>query len=179
MGLAPKRVTKPPYEAVQLANTFVGRYGREQIITHMKLQKLCYFAYGWWLALGDGQRLSASGPQVWKLGPVFQPIYSAFASHRNEPIRDTKKVSPFSSNFTIEPNDGLPNELVDWVWERYGHYSGIQLSDMTHEKGTPWYRVAEKHNFRIPRFQELPDDEIRPYFLELAEKEGLSPLVGQ
>ena len=29
-------------------------------------------------------------------------------------------------------------ELIERVWEVYGHMSGLALSQLTHEKGGPW-----------------------------------------
>ncbi|MGR3248551.1 MAG: Panacea domain-containing protein [Paracoccus sp. (in: a-proteobacteria)] len=159
-----------PYLPVQLANTFIERYGQTADIDHMKLQKLMYYAYGWWLALRDTPLISAK-PQVWKLGPVFRPVYSAFASHRGEPIKDLKKVDPFSPPYTI-PVESEGAKVVDWIWDRYGHYTGIELSEKTHEVGTPWHNKVKELNFVVPKFLELDDAEIRPYFYDLGVKEG-------
>ncbi len=162
-------------ESVKVANTFVERFGEDGTISHMKLQKLCYYAYGWWLALcPNDPPLMQSKPQVWKLGPVFQPVYSAYASHRSSQIlaNQIKSVGPFRSAETISRSDNYESQIIDWIWGRYGHFTGIQLSDMTHEPGTPWHKKVVEKNFVVPRFTELTDDEIRPYFLALGKKEG-------
>ena len=164
-----------PLESVRVANSFIERFADDGTITHMKLQKLCYFAYGWWLALcPDKPVLMQSRPQVWKLGPVFHPIYTAFASHRSERIGKAamKPLGPFQGPETVERTEASESKLIDWIWGRYGHYTGIQLSDMTHEVGTPWRNKVEKEKFVVPRFMELEDDEIRPYFQDLARREG-------
>lgn len=163
-----------PIYSVQLANTFIERFGEAGQIDHLKLQKLCYYAYGWWLALREDQPpLAQSRPQVWKLGPVFQPVYSAFASCKGDFIRETRKIDPFSPAYTIADNDTPESQVVDWVWDRYGHFKGIELSNKTHEVGTPWHDKVKANNFVIERFTELSDDEIRPYFRNLAINEGL------
>lgn len=164
---------EPPFPAVQLANTFIDRYGASGSIDHLKLQKLSYFTYGWWLAMMNGQEpLTNVRPQVWKLGPVFQPIYGAFASHKGDIITEQKPLGPFTPASSIARSDTPPSQFVDWIWSRYGHFTGFQLSDMTHEPGTPWYKIAKAHNFVIPRFSEMDEDENRAYFAELARKEG-------
>lgn len=38
------------YTPVALANYFVKQFGADEGISHMKLQKLVYLAYGWWLS---------------------------------------------------------------------------------------------------------------------------------
>ena len=160
-------------ESVRIANTFVERFGRVSPISHMKLQKLCYFSYGWWLAMMQGQpQLMQSGPQVWKLGPVFRPIYSTFAGHRSRPITEMKSIGPFQSATFLELDEGNASKMIDWVWGRYGRFSAEQLSDMAHEPGTPWRKKVEACGYQVPRFLELSDDEIRPYFVDLARKEG-------
>lgn len=116
--------------------------------------------------------LMQSGPQVWKLGPVFRPIYSAFAGHRSSPITELKSIGPFQPADFLVADDSNPSKIVDWVWSRYGHFSAEQLSDMTHEPGTPWRNKVEACGYQVPRFLELSDDEIRPYFVDLAKKEG-------
>jgi uncharacterized phage-associated protein len=166
-------VMDQPLDPVAVANTFIKRYGASSEITHMKLQKLCYYAYGWWLALcPDEPVLMQSRPQVWKLGPVFHPIYSAFASHKNQRIAEAKKSNPFAPAPEVLESDDNESQVIDWIWGRYGGFSAVQLSDMTHEPGTPWRKKVEECEFRVPRFLELSDDEIRPFFLELARKEG-------
>ena len=160
-------------ESIAVANTFIKRYGKSSPITHMKLQKLCYYAYGWWLALCPNEPvLMQSKPQVWKLGPVFRPIYSAFASHRNQKILEAKKLNPFAPPEDIDMSDANESQVIEWVWGRYGRFSAVQLSEMTHEPGTPWRKKVEECEYRVPRFLELSDDEIRPYFVDLARKEG-------
>jgi len=161
-----------PFPPVQLANTFVARHGDTGSISHLKLQKLCYYTYGWWLAFKDG-RLTEQGPQVWKLGPVFHPIYTAFSGNRASSIKELAPIGPFDPASVIANDESDESRIVDWVWRRYGSYTGPKLSDMTHEKGTPWYKIASDNSFMIPKFQEMPDNEIRPYFRELAQKEGL------
>ncbi|WP_369210977.1 type II toxin-antitoxin system antitoxin SocA domain-containing protein [Xylella fastidiosa] len=32
-------------------------------------------------------------------------------------------------------------EILDSVWNSCGHFGGIQLSEMTHKEGTPWWQV--------------------------------------
>lgn len=173
-------MTTTPQNAIKVANTFIERYGERGEIDHLKLQKLLYFAYGWWLALLPRQpALINVRPQVWKLGPVFQPVYNAFASYRGESIHEREPIEPFGGPESIaSANDDKQSRIIDWIWGRYGHFDGISLSDMTHEPGTPWYTIAEKHDFKVPRYLEIPDEENRAYFTRLAKKEGIAPAIG-
>lgn len=166
--------TQAPYPAVQIANTFVERYSGADGLSHMKVQKLVFYTYGWWLALMNGAPpVATSKPQVWKLGPVFQPIYGEFSKFKNGAITGMQPLGPFSGPASIAREKTPGSQMVDWIWNRYGHFSAFELSDMTHQAGTPWYNVALKHKFEVPRFTEMEDDEIRPYFTNLAQKEGI------
>ncbi|MEZ5823960.1 MAG: DUF4065 domain-containing protein [Geminicoccaceae bacterium] len=169
-----KPTEAPPFPAVQLANTFIERYSDGGQIDHLKLQKLCYYAYGWWLALsGEDAPLTRDKPQVWKLGPVFRPIYGAFASYRGGLIDKKQKVGPFSGEDSIPVSERNESQFVEWIWGRYGHFDGLKLSKMTHEPGTPWYKIAKEHDFVVPKFLEMNDDENRSYFYNMASEEGL------
>lgn len=171
-----ERTLVPMIPAIDLANSFVQRFGGESIIDHLKLQKLCYFADGWWLALRSDTegRLCAQKPQVWKLGPVFAPVYSAFSSYRGDPIREMRGASPFDEPHSVEQgNDSRISKLIDWVWAKYGKFDGVELSDMTHQPGTPWFKIAKAHGFEVPRFTEIPDDLNKAYFVGLAKEAGI------
>lgn len=170
----------PPISAVTAANTLIERFGRDGDIDHLKLQKLLYYAYGWWLALcQNDEPLLDARPQVWKLGPVFRPVYAAFAGFRDAPIRTPQKPAPFMQIKTLEQDETAPSQMLDWIWQRYGHYTGWELSDMTHAPGTPWYTIAKEHNFRVPKFLPMSDDENRSYFTELAKSEGIIQLAAR
>lgn len=99
-----------------LANTFIERHGRREGIQHMKLQKLSYFAHGWWLAYNSESFLKEK-PQVWKYGPVFKSLYRILAPFGKEYINLPQKDNPFEAPEVIE--DKQITDLVDWVWTRY------------------------------------------------------------
>lgn len=169
-----KRRSLPSLPAVQLANSFIDRFSQHNFIDHLKLQKLSYFCYGWWLALRpDLEPIVNVKPQVWKLGPVFYPIYTTFAGFRDRPIREMRPLGPFAPAKSIARGDSQESIFVDWVWQRYGHYDGLQLSKMTHEPGTPWHAIAEEHHYEVPRFYEMSDEQNREYFQALARREGI------
>lgn len=147
-----------------LANTFITKYGQSEGIQHMKLQKLAYYAHGWWLAYNTEPFLTER-PQVWRYGPVFKSLYKAFAPYGKNPIKVPQKSNPFEEEYPLIPDDNPDlHNLIDWVWNRYSSYTAIQLSNMTHALGTPWLEIAKEHHFRIERDFEIPDEKIRAYF---------------
>jgi len=161
---------------LKVANTFIDRFGKESDLTHMKLQKLVFFTDGWARAFGD--KFLTEKPQVWRYGPVYRSIYNSLTLYGSQRITEPLKPPPFArtaSTTLSQETDPSESALVDWVWKRYGKFDAGQLSSMTHEKGTPWQIMAEKHNYEVPPYLEIEDDIFDSYFEGLARAEGLIP----
>ena len=75
-----------PYTPLAFANEFIGRSGGYGVV-HMKLQKLVYLCYGWWLVEHDDSIMS-DAPEVWRHGPVFSSLYDILKGQGHAPIRD-------------------------------------------------------------------------------------------
>jgi uncharacterized phage-associated protein len=153
-----------PYRPLALANYFIRQFGYEDGIDHMKLQKLVYLSHGWWLAYHPNDSLSSEQPEVWRYGPVFPSLYQALKGFGDHPIRLPQRERPFEAPPNIDENDQDSAGLLDWVWGRYGGFSGVRLSDITHESGTPWRALAEQHKYRVPNNLKISDNIISEYF---------------
>lgn len=141
----------------------------------MKLQKLLYYANGWWLAI-NGEPLLSEAPQVWRYGPVYQHLYRTFSRFRHEPIGGPVKGNPFAAEPEMlgdSEDEGRVRQLLDWIWSEHGAKSAVQLSDETHAVGTPWRDIAEEYNFRIPYNVEISPKRDWKFFAEQAEKRGI------
>lgn len=158
-----------PYSPLALSNTFVDKYGRESGIDHMKLQKLAFYSYGWWLAYNN-QPILTEGPEVWRFGPVFSSLYRVLATHRMTPIKQPQKAVPVADAPLIPMTDALAHQWVDWIWQRYGSLSAMALSNMTHEVGSPWQTEAAEKQYRVPLHHRISDDRIKSYFQAEAAK---------
>lgn len=158
-----------PYTPLAIANNFVARFGTSSGIEHMKLQKLVYCSYGWWLAGHglDADRLTVDGPEIWRHGPVFASLYRVLRVFGRDPITVPQSGTPFSQPDFVDRDDEETLSLLGWVWGRYGHLSGFALSDLTHKPGTPWHRVATENNFRVPFNTQIPDEYIFDEFKNL------------
>lgn len=165
-----------PYSSVAIANSFLKAYGEGAGIEHMKLQKLVYCAYGWWLAHAklEGQRLTSDGPEIWKHGPVFPDLYHAFKVFGRKPITQMQSTNPFAEPENVDQDDHEIKSLITWIWGRYGHLSSFDLSDMTHKQGTPWFRVAQERGFSVPMSTRIPDAYILEEFSTLMVREQQS-----
>lgn len=138
------------YSALAIANSFIElakQKKRESELTHLKLQKLVYFAHAWNLAIKD-EPLVDEQPEAWDYGPVFSSVYHEFKSFGKKPISrpgtipvpcgegpffDFEFVSPFIKNDDIETQS-----LLEKIWDVYSKFSASQLSELTHKKDSPW-----------------------------------------
>lgn len=117
-------------------------------ISNLKLQKLVYYAQGFYSAI-FGKSLFSNDISAWTHGPVVQTLYH---SHKK-----------FGSNRIPVPTDFNPNslkkeefELIEEVFEVFGQYSAWKLRNMTHEE-SPW--LNHETNAEI-----IPLTEITDYF---------------
>ena len=55
--------------------------------------------------------------------------------------------------------------MIRWVWNRYGHLSGLALSEMAHEPGTAWHRCVTEAKLRVMPDTLIPDEYILSEFL--------------
>ena len=97
--------------ALKLANTFLARHAGGFGLQHMKLQKLCYYAYGWWLSAYDNP-LTDKGPEVWKYGPVFSDLYDDLKTWGNAAIV-ALKLGIFLTS--LRPYPTIQNIRVSWI----------------------------------------------------------------
>lgn len=164
-----------PLTPLEVANTFITKHIDAPDLTHMKVQKLSFYAYGWWLGVkGIGNTLTTEGPQVWRYGPVFRSVYSALTSFGGNKITHAARANPFSSVTPTVPADQVEeNNLLDWIWERYGGKTAAELSRETHMPGTPWHTIAVKYNFQVPPYLTMDNEIIHAYFANLARVEGI------
>ncbi len=165
-----------PYPAKAVANEFLELAKKDgQQLTQMQLQKLVYFAYGWYLAI-TGTRLIDERVEAWQWGPVIPSIYKEFkrfgSSSVTEPAREVTfrdgKVGFFPARIqSDDPKaDGLALQVIKRVWDIYGKYSASALSNMTHAPNSPWSKTSD----REIRGTDIEDTLIVQYFRELASK---------
>lgn len=103
-----------------------SRY-RGEILTPLKLQKLCYYAQAWWLAL-RGEPLIDEDFQAWVHGPVLPSQYARFREYRWQPINEAVTRPDLAEDI---------RDHLDEVIEVFGVESAVALERMTHEEA-PW-----------------------------------------
>lgn len=172
-----------PYSAKAIANYFIDRaLIEEKPLSPMKVQKLVYYSHGWHIAI-QGKPLINEQVEAWKFGPVIRTLYAELAAYGNRNISAkiasyeiersatggiiVKPRTPEIGNSTEE--DHFARELMGKVWDTYGRYTAVQLSNLTHAPGTPWDQVNKKYDELLPKGTDIPTESIREYFVNQAK----------
>lgn len=145
------------YSPKSIANYFLELAAEKgEKLTPMKLQKLVYYAAGWF-AGHTGKPLVDEAPEAWQYGPVFPSIYHEFKRFGASPITSkATQLEPNEFDFgaAVTPADTNVRKFLDNIWESYSKYTGIALSEMTHAQGSPWHQTWQAsqgvRNISIP-----------------------------
>ncbi|MCI1012241.1 DUF4065 domain-containing protein [Herbaspirillum sp. C7C2] len=127
----------------------------------MKLQKLVFFIHAWSL-VSVGSSYVGERPEAWPYGPVFDSLYhelknfgssdiNTYLTQMNPQTGERQALMPIASDQAFW-------SLLNQVWDRYGYFSALQLSALTHEPGGPWEQ-ARQNNLGW-----LSDDAIRNHY---------------
>lgn len=139
-----------------------------QSISPMKLQKLVYYAHGWYAGYTN-QPLINEAVEAWQYGPVIPSLYHEFKRFGSGSIQG--KAVEFDALGVREatpPTDPQIRTFLTNVWNSYGRYTGIALSEMTHATGTPWDQTWSQCNGL--RGVDIPFHQIASYFKTAVEK---------
>ncbi|MTV38050.1 Panacea domain-containing protein [Duganella radicis] len=159
------------YSPKSIANYFIERAKASgEQLNPMKLQKLVYYAAGWFAGY-TGKPLLNEAPQAWQYGPVFPSLYQAFKEFGSRPV--SKKASTFDAQRfdfveASEPEDSAIRQFLDNVWNSYRRYTDIALSEMSHAAGSPW-DLTWRRSDGI-RNVSIPFELMRDHFRLAAEK---------
>ena len=135
---------------------------RGEPISPMKLQKLVYYAHGWY-AGHTGTPLINEAVEAWQYGPVIPSLYHEFKEFGADQI--SGKARHFDGIALCEvapPTDAALRQFLDNIWSSYGQFTGLRLSEMTHAIGSPWeqtWRVAVGM-----KGVDIPFEKIKSYF---------------
>ena len=174
------------YPVLEVANELISLASEKgaRDLTPMKLQKLVYYAHGWSLGVLD-EPLIDEQVEAWRFGPVVPTLYDYAKHYGNGPIdgplvcfdvQETPSPHGVQRHLVsvvpkLSENDAENvRPLLDWVWSNYGHLSGIQLSNLTHEPGTPWHQVCESHGDNIPKNTDINPALIQKWFKSESEQ---------
>jgi uncharacterized phage-associated protein len=123
-------------------------------ITPLKLQKLVYYAQGWYMAF-KGEPLFQEDIKAWDHGPVVPDIYYEYKHLGYLTIHPKPFENKVNGKRTFTKQQ---LEILDDVWEAYGEYDGKYLEELTHQED-PWLYTDRNDTIEKPL--------IRKYFQTL------------
>lgn len=134
---------KPDFSGLNLTEPEVGRnYGdifdlahaflSIESMTHKKLQKLCYYAKAWYLAIYDTNLISESF-EAWVHGAVQPNLYQKYKIYGFGYI-------PLYTNLATIPEEFL--SFSREVYESYGELDGDELEKLNHTE-MPWLKARK------------------------------------
>ena len=148
----------PPHTVFDIADWFLAKAKSEgKDLKHMKLQKLVYFAYGWYIAYFD-KPLFPETICAWQHGPVVVELYQKYKPFKEYPIEVDETANP-----QVEAD--VLSILVE-VWETYAYCTDSHLRNITHRPDAPWSKVYNRRDRSI----EIPPSDIQNYFKTLKNK---------
>ena len=148
----------PNINVFDIANWFLAKANSEgRDLNLLKLQRLVYFAYGWYCASNDDPPLFAESFYAWRRGIVVKVLHERYEHCGSNPIIDRSLDCPvFDENVM---------EILQSVWKNYSPLSDHALSQAIRGHST-WRRASRSLEWDAV----IPPDTIREYFKELAEK---------
>jgi uncharacterized phage-associated protein len=121
------------------------------LISNLKLQKLVYYAQGFYLAINETP-LFDEPIEAWQHGPVVADLYHEYCKFGGESI-------PCPDDFDPASIDPEVSDLLDETYDVFGQFSAWKLRNMTHAE-PPW-----KDNFVQGKSSVIiPTEEMMAYF---------------
>ena len=132
-------------------------------MTHKKLQKLCYYAKAWYLALYDENIIEESF-EAWIHGAVQPELYQKYKSYGFgyiSKIFNTKNIPEEFLSFTRE------------VYQSYGHLDGDELERLNHSEA-PW--INARGNLKPWQSCEeiINEEDMKLYYRKIKSNENFN-----
>jgi len=110
----------PEITVFDIADWFLAKANDEgRDLKHLKLQRLVYFAYGWYCAYYDTPPLFGEKIYAWRRGVVVKVLYEKYAHCGDNPIIPEGLKCP-----NLDEN---VKEILESVWRAYVHLSETLL----------------------------------------------------
>jgi len=140
-----------------IANYLISKASQRGGLDALQIMKLTYIAHGFSLAV-TGKPLIEDDVEAWKLGPVIRKVYSVLPGGS----------SPISRMLGTTPSadlEGDQKSVVDSVFDNYGRMSGLYLSTLTHQPGSPWDKTWSTYGKNAV----IPQDLIHRHYTKIID----------
>lgn len=132
-----------PYDVRSIANWVIRNAVEDRIkVTNMWLNKLVYFIVEHSLRLKN-TLITPARIEAWEFGPVFRELYFNFPKD-NVQLYSRFNVVKRQREIAFEPFEAEDLETFKFVWRKYSRLSASQLTNLSHQSGSPWHTVWER-----------------------------------
>ena len=146
-------------EVVSFVNSVLFEASRRTIkVTHIKLQKLLYLCYGHYAAKSDGEKISDVSFQAWLYGPVIEEVYYEFKRFGDGFITEACTFSGDQHPYVFGDDFEMGSQVIDDVFNKYGHMTAFDLVDITHKKDGAWSKAHEKGEKFVITHESIVDE---------------------
>jgi uncharacterized phage-associated protein len=142
---------------LDVANYFLRIVDRDagSSITPLKLQKILYYAQGFYLAKYN-KHLFRNDFQAWVHGPANKKVYDKYRSYGSDAIDFPKE--------DINLKEDVKRHL-DLIWGMFGIYDAKYLEFLTHQE-TPWINARKGYENSAICHEIITKESMKNYFLE-------------
>ena len=160
MSQLPNAIQNDEEFVQQEANVFLVAewFLHKQSMTHKKLQKLCYYAQAWHIALLN-RSLFSETIQAWIHGPVIPALYAVYADYGWDKIPSVEGNA--SSHFKTDTI-----EVLEAVWNTYKDFDGNQLEALTHSE-RPWQMARNGIPATEPCENQITNESMHDFYIKL------------
>ena len=150
------------YAIQDVANWFL----HHEEMTHKKLQKLCYYAQAWSLALNDSKMFNGEF-EAWVHGPVNRPLWNQLKSFGYSIIPSNH------FNGVAKPILSKPAyDVLESVWSTYGKFSGFDLERLSHSE-KPWKEARNGLDEFEATNRVISQQTMKDYYRSLVSGDGV------
>jgi uncharacterized phage-associated protein len=147
------------YTPQKIANYFIEQANKENVIlTKLKLMKLVYISYAWYLYYTD-EDLFDEVIEAWQYGEVIPSLEKKYKNYKKESITQIDGKVP-----NINQDRDLA-DTVGGVWYLYKNQDVEDIINILHEKDSPWFQVYKPDVKHI----KVNTEEMKPIIKQRAE----------
>lgn len=146
------------YSALDIAKWFLCAVDRESgdSITHLKLQKLLYYAQAWCLVL-LGKCMFKEEIQAWMHGPVVPEVYEEYSKYGYQEIPKPDDCPIIKKEY---------EEVLEEVMQTYGIYQAKYLERLTHSED-PWKEARGKLPLEARCDKPISTETMKKYYTRM------------
>lgn len=149
------------YSIFDIANWFLHKVTCDQ----KKLQKLCYYAQAWHLAM-YGSELCTASFEAWVHGPVNRMLWDYTKKYGFEDI-----PADYFQKSAKEIDDGT-DQFLNRVLVTYGGFSGFDLECLSHTED-PWINARTGCSEMERCTRDITNKDMMNYYRSLISGDGI------